>query len=113
MATVIGGEMSYLTRAKNISKWAPRRKLHCGSYDDALEHVKAADRRHKGNARTSTRGRASQKRLRSRREVELLRVGHEKFGHRWVLMDDSQIQTGPEAFVAYVEDKFQWAEHLI
>ena len=29
MATVIGGEMSYLTRAKNIYKWAPRRKLHC------------------------------------------------------------------------------------
>lgn len=31
---------------------------------------------------------------------------HEKFGHRWVLLDDNQILTGAEAFVAYVEDKF-------
>jgi hypothetical protein len=37
--------------------------------------------------------------------VELLRVGHAKFGHRWVIMDDDQIRTGAEAFVAYVKDK--------
>ena len=30
--------------------------------------------------------------------VELLRVGHAKFGHRWVIMDDNQIRTGAEAF---------------
>jgi hypothetical protein len=38
--------------------------------------------------------------------VELLRVRHERFGHRWVLLDDNQISTGAEAFVAYVDDNF-------
>jgi hypothetical protein len=38
-------------------------------------------------------------------QVELLRVGHAKFGHRWVIMDDDQIRTGAEAFVAYVKTK--------
>jgi hypothetical protein len=38
-------------------------------------------------------------------QVELLRVGRAKFGHRWVIMDDDQIRTGAEAFVEYVKDK--------
>ena len=38
--------------------------------------------------------------------VELLRVGHEKFGHRWVLLDENQILTGAEAFAESVERKF-------
>src|SRR4029077_5460676 len=38
--------------------------------------------------------------------VELIRVRHERVGHRWVLLDDKQISTGAEAFVAYVDDNF-------
>ena len=38
--------------------------------------------------------------------VELLRVGHEKFGYRWVLLDENQIVTGAEAFAESVERKF-------
>ena len=103
MATVIGGAMSYLTRAKNVSKSVPRRKLR-QSYDDALEHVKAviayikAMREHPFVQELREKGCDPE-------QVELLRVGHEKFGHRWVIMDDDQIRTGAEAFAAYVEDK--------
>ena len=39
--------------------------------------------------------------------VELLRVGHEKFGYRWVLLDETQILTGSEAFAKSVERKFE------
>ena len=38
--------------------------------------------------------------------IELLRVRHKKFGHRWVLIDENEIWTGAMAFVEYVEGKF-------
>jgi hypothetical protein len=38
-------------------------------------------------------------------QVKLLRVGHEKFGHRWLILDHDQIRTRTEAFVAYLNDK--------
>ena len=37
--------------------------------------------------------------------VELLRVGHERFGHRWVLLDDRRILLASEAFAKFVERK--------
>jgi hypothetical protein len=75
------------------------------SYDEALEHVKAviayikAMREHPFVQELREKGCDPE-------QVELLRVGHAKFGHRWVIMDDDQIRTGAEAFAAYVEDKF-------
>jgi hypothetical protein len=75
------------------------------SYDEALEHVKAviayikAMREHPFVQELREEGCDPE-------QVELLRVGHAKFGHRWVIMDDDQIRTGAEAFAAYVEDKF-------
>ena len=38
---------------------------------------------------------------------ELLRVGHEKFGYRWV--HNERIWSGAEAFVSYIGDKFPGA----
>lgn len=38
--------------------------------------------------------------------IEVLRVRHEKFGHRWLLIDDNQICEGAHAFAEYVEGKF-------
>jgi hypothetical protein len=38
--------------------------------------------------------------------VELLRVRHEEFGCRWVLLNEEQIRIGSEAFAKYVEGKF-------
>ena len=75
------------------------------SYDDALEHVEAviasikATREHPLVQEFRKSGFDPER-------LELLRVGHEKFGYRWVVMDDNEIRTGAEAFVAYVEDKF-------
>ena len=40
---------------------------------------------------------------------ELLRVGHEKFGYRWVILDNERIWSGAKAFVTYIEDKFPGA----
>ena len=37
--------------------------------------------------------------------VELLRVRHERFGHRWVLLDDARILIASEAFAEFVEGK--------
>ena len=74
------------------------------SYDEALEHVKAviayikAMREHPFVQELREKGCDPE-------QVELLRVGHAKFGHRWVIMDDDQIRTGAEAFVEYVKDK--------
>ena len=41
--------------------------------------------------------------------IELLRVRHEQFGERWVLLDDDQISMGAEAFAEFVERKFEGA----
>ena len=74
------------------------------SYDEALEHVKAviayikAMREHPFVQELREKGCDPE-------QVELLRVGHAKFGHRWVIMDDNQIRTGAEAFVEYVKGK--------
>jgi hypothetical protein len=40
-------------------------------------------------------------------QVELLRVRHEHFGHRWVLLDEKQILMGAEAFAELIEPKFE------
>ena len=80
------------------------------SYDDALGYVKAviayikAMREHPLVQELREKGCDPE-------QVELLRVGHAKFGHRWVIMDDNQIRTGAEAFVEYVEDKFGRSRH--
>jgi len=37
-------------------------------------------------------------------QVKLLSVKHKKFGQRWLILDDAQISTDFDAFVAYVED---------
>ena len=75
------------------------------SYDDALGHVKATIANIKAMREHPLVQEFREKGLDPER-VELLRVQHERFGHRWVLLDDSQIWTGAEAFVACVEDKF-------
>jgi hypothetical protein len=78
------------------------------SYDDALEHVKGviayikAMREHPLVQEFREKGCDPER-------VELLRIGHAKFGHRWMILDDDQIRTGAEAFVAYVADKFPGA----
>ena len=75
------------------------------SYDEALEHVKAVIAYVK-----AMREHPFVQELREKEydpeQVELLRVGHAKFGHRWVIMDDDQIRRGAAAFTEYVEDKF-------
>ena len=95
-----------LNKGKRYLQMGSEEEAPLRSYDDALEYVKDRDRRHKGNAREHPLVEELRKNGFDPERVELLRVGHEKFGHRWVLMDDNQIQTGAEAFVAYVEDKF-------
>jgi hypothetical protein len=74
------------------------------SYDEALESVKSVIAIVK-----ATREHPIVQELREKgcdpEQVELLRVGHAKFGHRWVIMDEEQIRTGAEAFVEYVKDK--------
>jgi hypothetical protein len=39
-------------------------------------------------------------------QIELLRVRHEKFGCRWVLLDEKQILSGAKAFAELVEREF-------
>ena len=74
------------------------------SYDDALGYVKAviayvkAMREHPLVQEFRERGFDPER-------VELLRVGHEKFGHRWVLLDDTRILKASEAFAEFVERK--------
>jgi hypothetical protein len=75
------------------------------SYDDALGHVKATIANIKAMREHPLVQEFREKGFDPER-VELLRVRHERFGHRWVLLDDNQISTGAEAFVAYVGDKF-------
>lgn len=75
------------------------------SYDDALGHVKATIANIKA-MREHPLVREFREKGFDPERVELLRVRHERFGHRWVLLDDNQISTGAEAFVAYVGDKF-------
>jgi hypothetical protein len=75
------------------------------SYDDALGHVKATIANIKAMREHPLVEEFREKGLDPER-VELLRVQHERFGHRWLLLDDNQIWTGAEAFVACVEDKF-------
>jgi hypothetical protein len=45
-------------------------------------------------------------------QVELLRVGHASLGHRWVIMDEEQIQTGAEAYVTYLQEKLPNANKI-
>jgi hypothetical protein len=75
------------------------------SYDDALRYVKSviaivkAMREHPLVQELREIGHDPER-------VELLRVRHEKFGHRWMFLDGDKIATEAEAFVAYVDDEF-------
>ena len=92
-----------LKEGEHFFQYCSREELR--SREDALNHVRDMIASIKGNAEHPI-----VKELREKgfvpEQAGLLRVRHEKFGHRWVLLDDNQILTRAEAFVAYVEDKF-------
>jgi hypothetical protein len=91
-----------LKEGEHFFQYCSREELR--SREDALNHVRDMIASIKGNAEHPI-----VKELRDKdidlQQVELLRVRHEKFGYRWVILDDDQIWMGAEAFVAYVEDK--------
>jgi hypothetical protein len=75
------------------------------SSEDALECVKDQIATIKGMREHPFVQEVREKGLNPER-IEVLRVRHEKFGHRWLLMDDNEIWKGAHAFVEYVEGKF-------
>ena len=75
------------------------------SPEDALEHVKAVIASIKAMREHPVVQEFREKGFDPER-VELLRVRHEKFGYRWVLLDENQILMGAEAFANSVERKF-------
>ena len=95
-----------LNKGKKYHQMGSEEEAPLQSYDDALEYVKAVIAAIKAPPREHPLVEEIRKNGLDPERVELLRVGHEKFGHRWVFMDDDRICTGAEAFVAYVEDKF-------
>lgn len=90
-------------KGKHCFEYCSREELR--SREDALEHVKDMIASIKGNVEHPIVQELRDKDI-DLQQVELLRVKHEKFGHRWVILDDDQIWMGAAAFVAYVDDKF-------
>src|SRR5262249_2651599 len=94
-----------------VSNVIVKRGEHCGTFcsrgelrsrEDALEHVKDMIASIKRNAEHPVVQKLRGKGI-DPQQVELLSVKHEKFGHRWMILDDDQICAGFDAFVAYVE----------
>src|SRR5262249_12640282 len=73
------------------------------SREDALQHVKAIIASINRNAEHPVVQKLRDRRI-DLQQVELLRVKHEKFGQRWLILDDAQISAGFDAFVAYAGD---------